>query len=119
MESKNYLSVPDNKLKEALRFLGPISISVAVSDDFAFYKEGIFDGECGDELNHAVMLVGFGMKEIVNPLTKKGEKHYYYIIKNSWGQQWGERGFINIETDESGLMRKCGLGTDAFIPLIE
>ncbi|CDO61558.1 cysteine proteinase falcipain 2a, partial [Plasmodium reichenowi] len=50
---KNYLSVPDNKLKEALRFLGPISISVAVSDDF------------------------------------------------------------------SGLMRKCGLGTDAFIPLIE
>nr|QEQ08290.1 cysteine proteinase falcipain 2a [Plasmodium falciparum] len=116
---KNYLSVPDNKLKEALRFLGPISISVAVSDDFAFYKEGIFDGECGDQLNHAVMLVGFGMKEIVNPLTKKGEKHYYYIIKNSWGQQWGERGFINIETDESGLMRKCGLGTDAFIPLIE
>ncbi|SOV78006.1 falcipain 2' [Plasmodium sp. gorilla clade G3] len=116
---KNYLSVPDNKLKEALRFLGPISISVAVSDDFAFYKEGIFDGECGDELNHAVMLVGFGMKEIVDPSTKKGEKHYYYIIKNSWGQQWGERGFINIETDESGLKRKCGLGTDAFIPLIE
>ncbi|SOV78010.1 falcipain 2 [Plasmodium sp. gorilla clade G3] len=116
---KNYLSVPDNKLKEALRFLGPISISVAVSDDFAFYKEGIFDGECGEELNHAVMLVGFGMKEIVDPSTKKGEKHYYYIIKNSWGQQWGERGFINIETDESGLKRKCGLGTDAFIPLIE
>ncbi|SOV23230.1 falcipain 2' [Plasmodium sp. DRC-Itaito] len=116
---KNYLAVPENKLKEALRFLGPISISIAVSDDFAFYKEGIFDGECGEELNHAVMLVGFGMKEIVDPLTKKGEKHYYYIIKNSWGQQWGERGFINIETDESGLMRRCALGTDAFIPLIE
>ncbi|SOV15517.1 falcipain 2' [Plasmodium sp. gorilla clade G2] len=116
---KNYLSVPDNKLKEALRFLGPISISIAVSDDFPFYKEGIFDGECGDELNHAVILVGFGMKEIVDPLTKKAEKHYYYIIKNSWGDQWGERGFINIETDESGLMRRCALGTDAFIPLIE
>ncbi|SBT35082.1 vivapain [Plasmodium ovale wallikeri] len=115
----SYLEVPQDKFKEALQFLGPISVSVAVSDDFAFYKEGIFDGECGDEPNHAVMVVGYGMEEIYNTQTKRTEKHYYYIIKNSWGNAWGEKGFIKLETDEYGYRKPCFLGTDAVIALID
>ncbi|KAI4838280.1 vivapain-2 [Plasmodium brasilianum] len=115
----SYLEVPEFKFKEAVQFLGPISVSIAVSDDFAFYQGGIFDGECGDEPNHAVILVGYGVEEIYDTMLKKNKKHYYYIIKNSWGETWGERGFIKLETDENGYRKPCLLGTEAIIAMID
>ncbi|SOV23231.1 cysteine proteinase falcipain 3 [Plasmodium sp. DRC-Itaito] len=116
---KSYVSIPDDKFKEALRYLGPISISIAASDDFAFYRGGFYDGECGSAPNHAVILVGYGMKDIYNEDTGKMEKFYYYIIKNSWGADWGERGYINLETDINGYKKTCSIGTEAYVPLIE
>ncbi|ANQ08334.1 Vivapain-2 [Plasmodium coatneyi] len=103
----NFLEIPEFKFKEAVRYLGPISVSVAVSDDFAFYQGGIFDGECGPTTNHAVILVGFGAEEVYDTDTNTTKTHYYYIIKNSWGTSWGERGFIRMETDINGYRKPC------------
>lgn len=118
-EIKTFVSVPENNLKEAITFLGPISVSIAVADDFSFYGSGIYNGECAYDVNHAVILVGFGMEETYNSSLNKNENVYYYIIKNSWGESWGEKGFMRIETNEKGTQRKCLLGKDAYVPLID
>jgi len=44
------------------------------------YKGGIFDTQCGKSLNHAILAVGYADQ--------------YYIVKNSWGASWGEKGYI-------------------------
>lgn len=41
-------------------------------------------------MDHAVALVGYGV-------TSQGKR--YYIIKNSWGLRWGNKGFMNISAD--------------------
>ncbi|KAM0066379.1 putative fruit bromelain [Helianthus debilis subsp. tardiflorus] len=56
-------------------------------DGFMFYKEGIFSGPCGMELMHAMLLVGYDQ-------DPDGTK--YWIVRNSWGEGWGEKGYIRM-----------------------
>nr|AAL48318.1 berghepain-2 [Plasmodium berghei] len=110
--------VPFNNYKEAIQYLGPITIAVGVDDDFESYNGGIFDGECTDFANHAVMLIGYGVEEVYDKRLKKNVKEYYYIIRNSWGEDWGERGYIRLKTNESGTLRNCVL-VQGYAPIIE
>ncbi|GAB66430.1 falcipain-like protein [Plasmodium cynomolgi strain B] len=114
-----YVEIPQVRFKEAIKFLGPISVSINANDDFAYYEGGLFDGSCGFFPNHAVILVGYGMEEIYDAMTRKNEKRYYYWLKNSWGEKWGEKGYMKIQTDEFGLMKTCSLGEQAYIALID
>ena len=73
------------QLKGALNFVGPISISVGAGNSEWFqYEGGIIDDyqACPPNLDHAVVLVGYG--------TDDKTKQEYWIIKNSWGTDWGE-----------------------------
>ncbi|KAK9220730.1 hypothetical protein WN944_009153 [Citrus x changshan-huyou] len=83
----------------------PVSINIeGTGPDFKNYKGGIFNGVCGTQLDHAVTIIGFGT-------TEDGTK--YWLIKNSWGDTWGEAGYMRIQRDE-GL---CGIGTQAAYPI--
>lgn len=65
-------------------------VSVAVEADqrsFQLYSSGVFTGSCGTNLDHAVLLVGYGTDS--NGLD-------YYILKNSWGLSWGDKGYMYI-----------------------
>lgn len=65
----------------------PVSIAIqADQKDFQLYKSGVFTGECGTQLDHGVLAVGYG--------TEKGED--YYLVKNSWSEQWGDGGYIKL-----------------------
>ena len=63
------------------------AISVAIEADrrtFQVYDGGIYDAACGTELDHGALVVGYDLTV--------GDG--YWIVKNSWGRDWGEHGFI-------------------------
>lgn len=77
----------DEKLLQSmLAQHGPIAIAVDASlASFQSYKTGVYyDPKCSTESDHAVLLVGYGRDE----KTKKD----YWLIKNSYGDRWGENG---------------------------
>jgi C1A family cysteine protease len=76
---------------------GPIVIAMHVNAVFHTYAQGIFDGSCTGSANHAVLLVGYNTSETGVP---------YWIIRNSWGNEWGEQGYVRIVRNR----RWCRIG---------
>lgn len=60
----------------------PVSVAVAVDNTFQSYRSGIVDSRCHGGVNHAVIAVGYDADS--------------FIIRNSWGQDWGEQGYIRL-----------------------
>lgn len=90
-------------LKEALNS-GPVSVAVEANNSaFKNYKGGIINSDCGENLDHGVTAVGYGVDE------KQGE---YFIVRNSWGTTWGESGYFKIGTGNEGKGGVCGILTD-------
>jgi len=82
----------------------PVSIAIEADQmGFQFYKKGVFSGKCGTQLDHGVLLVGYG---------STGFGKDYWKIKNSWGNTWGEGGYIRFERGQN----KCGLANSASFP---
>jgi len=83
---------------------GPLAVAVVANNKFSSYKSGIFSGPCPNafnQLNHAIILVGY------KPNSKPNKKDGYYIVQNSWGTSWGEKGFIRL-----ALGNTCGVEAD-------
>ncbi|KAJ6760822.1 CYSTEINE PROTEASE FAMILY C1-RELATED [Salix purpurea] len=105
-----YEKVPENDEDALLKAAANQPVAVAIDaggSDFQFYSEGVFTGKCGTELDHGVAVVGYGT-------TLDGTK--YWIVKNSWGPEWGEKGYIRMQRSISkkGL---CGIAMDASYPI--
>ncbi|XP_064201485.1 cathepsin K-like [Anguilla rostrata] len=96
-------------LRAVVAVHGPVSVGINTrSPNFTFYKSGVYyDPECsGEYLNHAVLVVGYG----VTPTCKK-----FWIVKNSWGQAWGDGGYILMARNRRNL---CGIANLASIPIM-
>lgn len=96
-------------LEIAVSTLGPVAVGIdAGRDGFQFYSDGVyFDEECTqDGINHAVLVVGFGQEP-------NGQK--YWLVKNSYGPQWGLGGYIKMAKDANN---HCGIATSASYPLV-
>lgn len=103
--------IPENEevLKEALVYHGPVAIALHVTQNLYLYSKGIFaDDSCNsNSLNHAVLLVGYG-RDLRTGLD-------YWIIKNSWGTDWGEDGYFRIQRG----VNMCGVAAYAVKPIID
>ena len=89
----------------------PVSIAIeADTKYFQFYSGGVLSGvECGTNLDHGVLIVGYG--------TENGQN--YWIVKNSWSDTWGEKGYIRIarslSSTDPGI---CGIAMEASFPSV-
>lgn len=93
-------------LQTAIATVGPVAVSFDASlESFQFYSSGIYyDFSCNKTNgNHFGLAVGYG--------TEK--KLGYYIVKNSFGRQWGEDGYIRMARFRSN---NCGIATNAIYP---
>jgi C1A family cysteine protease len=84
-------------------------VSVAIEADqfaFQFYSGGVFSASCGTNLDHGVLVVGYG--------SENGKD--YWKVKNSWGSSWGLNGYILMEKGASkfGL---CGIAMQPSYPI--
>jgi KDEL-tailed cysteine endopeptidase len=106
-----YEDVPANDesaLKKAVAHQ-PVSVAIEASGShFQFYSEGVFSGRCGTELDHGVAAVGYGV-------TADGTK--YWLVKNSWGPEWGEKGYIRMARDVAAKEGHCGIAMEASYPV--
>ena len=86
-------------------------VSIAIEADkrlFQLYKSGVLNGDCGDNLDHGVLVVGYGERDGVP----------YWKVKNSWGEQWGEQGYVLLYRNDSnvGGSGMCGLALQPSYP---
>lgn len=94
-------------------FQQPVSVAIqANSQSFQFYGGGVYsDSNCGYDLDHGVLVVGYGYDDSVNMK--------YWLVKNSWGESWGENGYIRILRDYSNDTRGiCGIAMNASFPTV-
>lgn len=90
-----YAKLPPNNyrtLMNAVAKMGPLVVSVSTAG-WALYEGGVFenvdDSPSAFDINHAVVLVGYGTDETT------GED--YWLIRNSWRPTWGEGGYIRLK----------------------
>jgi len=88
------------KMKKELFARGPIACGVD-ADNLRYYKGGVFDDKSAtSNVNHVVSVVGWGS-------DKPGQ--FYWIVRNSWGEYWGEMGFFRVRAGSNmmGLESEC------------
>ena len=89
---------------------GPCSVSIDSSlQSFHHYKGGIYrEEECSNKThNHAVLVVGYGVDE--------NSGSAYWLVKNSWAETWGEKGYMRLARNENNM---CCIACHASYPLV-
>jgi len=89
----------------------PVSVGLEASSmTLQLFKSGVITANCGATLDHGVLIVGYDK-------TPKGQE--YWIVKNSWGPQWGLNGYFHVamgsQNNGAGL---CGINMMASYPTV-
>jgi cathepsin L len=79
----------------------PVSVAVD-AQSWQLYRKGVMTGFCGKQLDHGVLLIGYGTEA----------PNDYWLVKNSWGTSWGEQGTIRLIRNKN----ECGIAEAASYP---
>ncbi|KAG0451853.1 hypothetical protein HPP92_026221 [Vanilla planifolia] len=101
IDSINITLGAEDELKHAVGLVRPVSVAFEVVKGFNLYKKGVYSSDtCGRDpmdVNHAVLAVGYGVEDGIP----------YWLIKNSWGTNWGDNGYFKMELGKN----MCGVAT--------
>lgn len=105
----NYTDVKPKSADQMAAAVMKNPVSIAIEADhpyFQHYKSGILTNEtaCGEKLDHGVLVVGMDTD--------------YWIVKNSWGPGWGDKGYVKLSKDVSDPRGMCGLLTQPTYPVV-
>jgi len=81
---------------------GPVAIAVDAAL-FQSYTSGVIkEADCGTKLDHGVQVVGYTENT--------------WLVRNSWGENWGEKGFVELEKGKG--VNTCGILSNAVVPTL-
>lgn len=108
---KTFIDV-ENTVEGLVGALAKQTVSVAIEADkrsFQFYKSGVYaDEECGNNLDHGVLAVGYGTEDGVE----------FFLVRNSWGERWGDEGYIRLAQQSETVNGTCGILSAASRPIL-
>ncbi|KXG35943.1 ervatamin-B [Sorghum bicolor] len=108
-----YVNVTASSEPDLLRAAAAQPVSVAVdagSFVWQLYGGGVFTGPCTADLNHGVTVVGYGETQRDTDGDGTGVPgQKYWIVKNSWGPEWGDAGYILMQREASVASGLCGI----------
>jgi len=124
---KGYVDIPEGDeeaLKAAVAIHGPVAVAINAEPGLRYIEQGVYQSDSctpktPEDLNHAVLVVGYGTewKYTFDDVTSEDsfEKIEYWIIKNSWGKGFGENGFFKLRRNFGNM---CGVAFEASYPLV-
>ena len=106
----------EDNMEIAIRWIGPLAVGISGSDPtFLAYHRGIYDkDDCDQKANHAVLIVGYGQEA-----RDDGSIVRYWIARNSWGDAWGENGYVRIKRGSGAVSEPgvCGIAKNPSVAL--
>jgi len=90
--------LPENREQQLVRALveeGPVAASIATGEEWRMYGGGIFPSKHCDKkrvLKHANVIFGYGVDQTWSMR--------YWLLKNSWGEDWGEHGTMRLQRQD-------------------
>ena len=108
---RSFVQVPANKEAAMMQAVAgqPITAGIEADDNLQFYSSGVYSGPCGTDINHAILIVGYGVTRANKP---------YWTIKNSWGTEWGQNGFGYFKRNHRNPQGVCGIAKKVVYPVI-
>merc|ERR1712216_165611 len=106
-----YKDVTTDNKEDLMSAVAQQPVSIAIEADksvFQFYKSGVLSGMCGSQLDHGVLVVGYG--------TDGGKD--YWKGKNGWGETYGEDGYVRLLRGKAGA-GECGILSQPSYPQVK
>eukprot|EP00929_Paragymnodinium_shiwhaense_P060629 TRINITY_DN3026_c0_g1_i5.p1 TRINITY_DN3026_c0_g1~~TRINITY_DN3026_c0_g1_i5.p1 ORF type:complete len:368 (-),score=94.13 TRINITY_DN3026_c0_g1_i5:205-1251(-) len=106
-----YKDVAKDSKTDLMSAVAQQPVSIAIEADqmvFQSYHSGVLSGMCGAQLDHGVLVVGYGTD------PQGGD---YWKVKNSWGETWGMSGYVLLKRGK-GAAGECGILSQPSYPVV-